>query len=61
MLLSARVGAQSARSSGRPEYGLLKEIGIAGDTGWDYLTVDSEARRRASVLWRMVLTLLSSI
>lgn len=28
-----------------PGYHFLKEIPIAGDTGWDYLSVDSEARR----------------
>ncbi len=28
-----------------PGYHLLKEIPIAGDTGWDYLSVDSNARR----------------
>ena len=28
-----------------PEYKLLGEIPVAGDTGWDYLSVDAEARR----------------
>jgi signal transduction histidine kinase len=28
-----------------PGYRLLKEIPIAGDTGWDYLSIDSDARR----------------
>ena len=28
-----------------PEYKLLKEIPVGGDGGWDYASVDSEARR----------------
>jgi DNA-binding beta-propeller fold protein YncE len=28
-----------------PAYHLVKEIPIAGDTGWDYLSIDAEARR----------------
>jgi DNA-binding beta-propeller fold protein YncE len=28
-----------------PEYKLLGEIPVAGDTGWDYLSVDADARR----------------
>jgi DNA-binding beta-propeller fold protein YncE len=28
-----------------PAYHLVKEIPVAGDTGWDYLSVDAEARR----------------
>src|SRR6185369_17852605 len=36
------VGAVWAASTG---YHLLKEIKIGGDGGWDYLTMDSAARR----------------
>jgi DNA-binding beta-propeller fold protein YncE len=40
----ASAGAQAAGGKD-PGYHLLKEIPIAGDTGWDYLSVDSPARR----------------
>jgi hypothetical protein len=28
-----------------PEYRFIKEIAVGGDTGWDYLSIDSAARR----------------
>lgn len=40
----AAVGTAQSADKG-PGYHFLKEIPIAGDTGWDYLSVDSEARR----------------
>jgi DNA-binding beta-propeller fold protein YncE len=39
----ASAGAQAAGAI--PGYHFLQEIPIAGDTGWDYLSVDSEGRR----------------
>src|SRR6185437_5786667 len=45
-LLAALAAAGSAQGAGKdPGYHFLKEIPIAGDTGWDYLSVHSEARR----------------
>ncbi len=35
----------SAAADAAPAYHLVREIPIAGDTGWDYLSIDSEARR----------------
>jgi DNA-binding beta-propeller fold protein YncE len=42
-VLATVTTAQAAEKA--PGYHFLKEIPIAGDTGWDYLSVDSEARR----------------
>jgi hypothetical protein len=44
-LLTAASAVTAARDA-PPTYHLLKEIPIAGDTGWDYLSIDSQARRR---------------
>lgn len=46
--LGALLAAASAVTVARdapPTYRLLKEIPIAGDTGWDYLSIDPQARR----------------
>ena len=43
--LLATAAAAAAAKDASPAYHLVKEIPIAGDTGWDYLTVDSQARR----------------
>ncbi|HEY6482610.1 MAG TPA: hypothetical protein VIY54_03695 [Steroidobacteraceae bacterium] len=46
VLACAAVGlAQAAPDSRHPGYHFLKEIPISGDTGWDYLSVDSQAHR----------------
>jgi outer membrane protein assembly factor BamB len=37
--------ALAAPSAGPSGYHVIKSIAIPGDTGWDYLAVDSEARR----------------
>jgi hypothetical protein len=37
--------SQAPASDKAPSYHLVKEIPIAGDTGWDYLSIDAEARR----------------
>lgn len=37
--------AQTPAADKAPAYHLEKEIPIAGDTGWDYLSIDAEARR----------------
>ena len=46
-LLAAVAGAAipGAQAATPPAYHLVKEIPIAGDTGWDYLSIDSQARR----------------
>ena len=44
MATLAPAGAQAAAGKD-PGYHLLKEIPLAGDTGWDYLSVDSGAHR----------------
>jgi DNA-binding beta-propeller fold protein YncE len=43
VLALACTGARAAAKD--PGYHLLKEIPIAGDTGWDYLSIDAQARR----------------
>jgi outer membrane protein assembly factor BamB len=43
--LLATAAAATAAKDGSPAYHLVKEIPIAGDTGWDYLSIDSQARR----------------
>jgi DNA-binding beta-propeller fold protein YncE len=46
VLLGAVAAAGVAQGADKdPGYHFLKEIPIAGDTGWDYLSVDPEARR----------------
>ena len=37
--------SQAPAADKAPAYHLVKEIPIAGDTGWDYLSIDAEARR----------------
>lgn len=37
--------SQAPAAGAAPAYHLVKEIPIAGDTGWDYLSIDAEARR----------------
>jgi hypothetical protein len=45
-LLVGLACAGVAQAAGKdPGYHFLKEIPIEGDTGWDYLSVDSDARR----------------
>ena len=45
-LLAVLAAAGTAQAADKdPGYHFLKEIPIAGDTGWDYLSVDSGARR----------------
>jgi DNA-binding beta-propeller fold protein YncE len=39
------VSAHGAAAGQAPQYRFLKEIVIGGETGWDYLSVDSGARR----------------
>jgi len=39
------LASQASAADQAPAYHLVKEIPIAGDTGWDYLSVDAEARR----------------
>jgi hypothetical protein len=43
-LSSGRSWAQE-KSSSSPNYKLVKTVPVAGDDGWDYVAVDSEARR----------------
>src|SRR4051794_2160549 len=38
----AQISAQTPKSSG---YHILKKVKLGGDGGWDYLTVDPQARR----------------
>ena len=42
LLVAAATAVQAAPP---PAYHLVKEIPLAGDTGWDYLSIDSQARR----------------
>ena len=42
MVLAATAAAAADKA---PTYKLLEEILVPGDTGWDYLSIDSEARR----------------
>lgn len=37
--------SQTPAADKAPAYHLVKEIPIAGDTGWDYLSIDAETRR----------------
>lgn len=37
--------AQTPAADEAPSYHLVKDIPIPGDTGWDYLSIDAEARR----------------
>jgi len=39
------VAAQAFASAKVPQYRSLGEIAIGGDTGWDYMSIDPEARR----------------
>jgi DNA-binding beta-propeller fold protein YncE len=39
------LSSQAPAADEAPAYHLVKEIPIAGDTGWDYLSIDAEARR----------------
>ena len=41
----ATAAAVTAAKDASPAYHLVKEIPIAGDTGWDYLSIDPQARR----------------
>jgi hypothetical protein len=43
--LLAAAAATTAAKDASPAYHLVKEIPIPGDTGWDYLSIDSQARR----------------
>jgi hypothetical protein len=43
--LMAAVSAGAAAKDAPPAYHFVKEIPIAGDTGWDYLSIDAAARR----------------
>ena len=43
--LLAAAASLAAAKSAPPTYNLVKEIPVAGDTGWDYLSIDAEARR----------------
>jgi hypothetical protein len=43
--LLAGAAAVTAAKDPTPTYHLVKEIPIAGDTGWDYLSIDAQARR----------------
>ena len=43
--LLAGAAAVTAAKDATPAYHLVKEIPIAGDTGWDYLSIDAQARR----------------
>jgi len=44
-LLAAAATITTAQAAQTPAYHLVREIPIAGDTGWDYLSIDSKARR----------------
>ena len=44
-LLLVGVGGRLAKAAGTPAYHLLKKHSLGGDGGWDYLSVDSQARR----------------
>jgi len=45
-LLAVLAAAGTSQAADKdPAYHFLKEIPIAGDTGWDYLSIDSGARR----------------
>jgi hypothetical protein len=45
-LVAGLAAAGAAQAAGKdPGYHFLKEIPIEGDTGWDYLSIDSEAHR----------------
>jgi len=39
------LSSQAPAADKAPTYHLVKEIPIAGDTGWDYLSIDADARR----------------
>ena len=39
------VTAAAVRAAAPPAYHLVTEIPLAGDTGWDYLSIESQARR----------------
>jgi DNA-binding beta-propeller fold protein YncE len=43
--LLAAVSLQAFPADEAPGYHLVKEIPIAGDTGWDYMSIDAQARR----------------
>lgn len=43
--LLGTLAATAAAADEAPTYKLVTEIPIPGDTGWDYLSIDSEARR----------------
>ncbi len=46
LALMAALAVSGAQGAGKdPGYHFLKEIPIEGDTGWDYLSIDSGARR----------------
>ena len=42
---AATKAAQQAIANGDPAYHVLRSLPIGGDGGWDYVTVDAEARR----------------
>ena len=44
-ILTAAVATDAIAADSSPGYHLLKEIAVGGDTGWDYLSIDSAARR----------------
>jgi DNA-binding beta-propeller fold protein YncE len=40
------LGAVQAQAAGKPpEYHYIGDIAVGGDTGWDYLSIDADARR----------------
>lgn len=45
LMFSISIVAAGAAQSGSGKYHLVKTISVAGDEGWDYVTVDSSARR----------------
>jgi len=44
-LLCAAVFARAAAKPGAPGYHVIKTVSVPGDEGWDYVYVDSDARR----------------
>lgn len=45
LLAALTLALQTLAAEKAPAYHLVKEIPIAGDTGWDYLSIDPDARR----------------
>jgi DNA-binding beta-propeller fold protein YncE len=44
-LLLAGIGSRLLGAAAAPAYHMMKKIGVGGEGGWDYLAVDSQARR----------------